>query len=230
MSSRAQRMKEARLAIKIGGKSISQGKVAKIIGVSRVAVTKWEKEGGSFPERDHLFKCAQLYKKDPTWLRFGDSFLEKNNIILHGSKPSQGMRIANIPIISWELAKKGNFAVAELASDHKDYLSPLIVDKEMPNAFALHIKNDAMAALPSPTGGATFQEPDVIAIDPDNTHLEHQQYGLFLQQGANEPIFRQYIVEGKEAYLKPLNGKYEMIKMTPDIEVIGRAFYKATPI
>lgn len=223
---KAQRMREARAAI-----HLSQGKVAKLLGLSRAAVGFWESEGpqNTFPQGDHLFKCAKLYKKDPTWLRFGDSFLEKNNVILPNSKCSQDVRLVNIPIISWELAKKGKFAVADLAPDHKEYF-PIITDQNVDTAFGLHIKNDAMAALPSPSGGPTFQEPDSIAVNPEITELQHQQYGLFLQKGANEPIFRQYIVEGKEAYLKPLNSKYELIKLTPDIEILGRAFYKATPL
>jgi SOS-response transcriptional repressor LexA len=220
--SQAKRMREARLAM-----NLSQGEVAQLLGVSRVAVTKWEQEGGNIPEADHLLKCAKIYHKDPMWLRFGDGFLEKNEVIFPASKKTHGWRLIMVPVISWDLAIKGTKAVSELPPDHKECI-PLVADKEMPHAFWLRIKNDSMV-LPSPTTGYTFRQPDCIAIDPDDTVLTHEKFGLFREKDAAEPIFRQLIVDGGTSYLKPLNDKYEMIKLTPDIEIIGKMVGRFTP-
>lgn len=222
---RAKRMKEARIAV-----NLSQAQVARLLGVSRTAVFKWESEGpnNTFPAMEHFLKCAQLYKKDAQWLMFGDSFSEKNDVLLQSpANELQGMRFVKIPIISWELAKKGKLAVSQLPKDHKDYLENVPSDREMPNAFALRIKNDSMV-LPSPIG-PSFQESDYIVINPDIINLSHQEYGLFLQKNAAEPIFRQFVTEGGNSYLNPLNNQYKKIEVTSEIEIIGRMMARVTP-
>lgn len=138
----------------------------------------------------------------------------------------QSIQLIKIPVISWEIAIKGKLAVAELPKDHKEFI-PIVTDKDMPHAFGLHIKNDSMIA-PYPTE-PSFQECDCIAIDPDDTILTHKKFGLFRAKDAPEPIFRQLIIEGGDSYLKSLNEKYEMIKLTPEIEIIGKMIGRFTP-
>jgi len=161
------------------------------------------------------------------WLRFGDSFFERNEVIYPASKKTHGLRLIMVPVISWELAVKGKLAVAELSKDHKECIA-LVAEKEMPHAFWLRIKNDSMT-IPSPLAGYTFREPDCIAIDPDDTNLTDKKFGLFHEKNAPEPIFRQLIIDGNNSYLKSLNEKYEMIKLTPDVKIIGKMIGRFTP-
>lgn len=218
--STAKRMKEARLAA-----HLSQGKVAKLLGVSRSAVFHWETEGEShtFPATEHLLKCAKLYNKSPEWLIFGDSFLEKNKVKSQFSETSKTSKTLKVPVISWELAKKGKLAVLELPHDHAEYvLAPS--ETPSPLAFALKIENDSMLA-PSPTS-QSFKQGEYIVIDPEITEIESNKFGLFLQQEAPTPIFRQFVNEGKASYLKPLNPQYPMIEINEKIKALGKAIFQ----
>lgn len=51
--------------------SISQGELAKRVGVQRSAVTQWERHGGTLPNVEHLIKIAQETGVYFEWLATG---------------------------------------------------------------------------------------------------------------------------------------------------------------
>lgn len=225
--SRADRMKQAREEA-----GYKKSAVARILGVSRSAVSTWEtdKPRTINPSPANLIKCAKLYKKDIRWLMLGDSFLENNDVIWQASaekNEQQGMRLVYIPVISWELAKKGKLAVSLLSPDHKEFV-PIVTDQDVTYAFALHIKNDSMT---NNTSDVSFNMADFIAVNPDIVTIQPEKFGLFLENKDTPiPIFRQLLVDGKTTYLKALNNSYKMLEVTPDTQTIGKIIGRFTPI
>lgn len=84
--------------------------------------------------------------------------------------------------------------------------------------FALKIIDDAM--IPNLPGKKCFLFDDIIFIDPLQKAI-NGNFVLAFDNGAEEPIMRQYILDGKESFLRPLNPDYRKIIIDETIEIVG---------
>lgn len=54
-------------------KGLSQGELARRLGLTRSAISQWEAEGGTRPVGENLLKCAFELDVTPEWLQFGEN-------------------------------------------------------------------------------------------------------------------------------------------------------------
>lgn len=84
--------------------------------------------------------------------------------------------------------------------------------------FAVKIVNDSMTAA---TGGKkTFLMGDTIFIDPLKEYKSGDYVIAFVGDDKNA-IFRQYIVDGNDKFLRALNADYQRITINDEIKIVG---------
>jgi SOS-response transcriptional repressor LexA len=69
-----------------------------------------------------------------------------------------------------------------------------------------------------------YREGDLVQFDTD-IEPEHGKYVIAILAGANEAIFRQYVVDGGIKYLKPLNPQYPLIQIDDETRICGVMAY-----
>lgn len=189
---------------------LSQQKVADAIGVSRVAVTKWESGQTQDMKRSSLSGMAKLFKVSveeliggkPKSINVSPTLLTSTRIV---------PLIAKVPAGNWRTIfddfSPGAGMSYELASEECG-----------PNTFALIVSGDSMEP--------DFKEGDKIFVDPDKT----PKPGSFVVARNHhlEPTFKQYKARGVDANgkelfeLVPLNDSYPTIRSDEfEIEIIG---------
>lgn len=83
-------------------------------------------------------------------------------------------------------------------------IPPIVVSKK---SFALQVNDDSMINTNN-TNFTSFQEGIILIVDP-NYALENKKYVIAKSKKTQSIIFRQYITDGVEITLKPLNGLYK---------------------
>ena len=129
----------------------------------------------------------------------------------------------DIPLISWVQAGEWSEIIDNFhPGDAEDWVSAF--KKVGKNSFALRIKGSSMEPM--------FAPGDIVIIDP----TVQPETGRFVvakidsDNGENgEATFKQFIRDGNQIFLKPLNDMFPLIDMTgKDFKIIGCAVQKAT--
>ncbi|MEM6603183.1 MAG: S24 family peptidase [Pseudomonadota bacterium] len=180
----------------------TQDKLAKKMGVSRQAVSKWI-EGLSKPKGENLDKLAKNLNTTAEWLLYGKG------------QESTPILMIDYPLLSWdELSvycetdyKESNLENSGLYFTHKTYTD---------YSFALRVQNDSMSRMTSPsfTEGANVLFEYQVEAKPNDFVLVRQD---------DEYIFRQLVKDGSRWLLKPLNPTYPIEAMADDSKVVAVA-------
>lgn len=205
--------------------SLTQPQVAELLSVSQPAYQRLEKGGVKNPKMLH--KLAEIFQTTPQWLQYG---VGKSPEYLKMVSIPEG----KVPILAWEqvvkwvanpslesLLKENSFAVGKSRVGE-----PLVKidftyfpEKSSDKVFALRVKDDSMiSTIP---GRRTFLEGDIIIVDPDRTP-RNMSFVICTINDAEEPIFKQLIVDGNNQFLRPLNTQYPLIPFDKDkIKICG---------
>lgn len=202
------RIKQRRTAL-----FLTQGELAKKVGVSRVAVSQWER-GDTSPKGENLFSLSNALDCRAEWLIDG-----KGDLNL---KPASNVIAAEagshkIPVLSYVQA--GNWQESQ---DFRgidggyEYVTADLDDDS--RAFAVWVQGNSMTP--------EFNEGDLIIVDPDVAPLP----GDFVvaKNGGEECTFKKYRPrghkeDGSEIFeLVPLNEDYPTLRSeTCTIRIIG---------
>ena len=192
-----------RLKSKMQELAITQEELANKLGVSRSAVGHYV-QGTRTPPLRQLTRLAGILKCDPSWLQFGSSDEEIK---------TQQASANQIPILDWKDAKGSKHTHPKPIKNLK-HLAFSFPNKD---CYALQIKNDSML---SPTPGICFLPDSFIIIDPRKSP-DNGDFVIAQITKNNEKILRQYVEEGGNKYLKPLNPQYPLILLDRTIKIIG---------
>ena len=124
--------------------------------------------------------------------------------------------IRYIPVIDWICAGHGMVPTESLLDENTTI--PVPSSKVGPNGYALVIKGDSMRS--SYIGEKSFLSGEAIIVDPDRSPSAGD-YVIALIEPTEVAIFRQYVEEGPNKYLKPLNIQYPIIDATEKAKIIG---------
>jgi SOS-response transcriptional repressor LexA len=114
--------------------------------------------------------------------------------------------INKVPLISWVQAGAFHEAIEDMAN-----VEYIVTDaKVKPSTYALRVAGDSMMPLFTP-GMILIVDPDMVAATGDY---------VIAKNGDNEATFKQFIKDGADRYLKPLNPAYPL-KLVGDIDIIG---------
>lgn len=150
---------------------------------------------------------AKILNINPSWILFG-----KVNYEIKSEQKRLLVR-ENIPVVSWTQAGQ-SCDEEDLRETHHFIDSNQLSDY----AFALIIEGDSMSA---PLGSKhTFPEGTHLIIDPKKEY-KNKDFVLARMKSTHEALFKQYINEAGQAFLKSLNPAYPPILINDDIEICG---------
>lgn len=192
-----------------------QGILKKIFKVSDKGARKWI-QGESIPRYERLLEIVERYKKTGVtveWLLSGNPELspfrnkisENKNAYMNKNLEMQAWKV---PVINW--VKAGEFTECidnYLSDEDQEWIG--ITTKPQAHTFALQVKGDSMEPL--------FVEGMLIIIEPG---LEAIPGDYIIAMNGKEATFKQFIKDGADYYLKPLNDRYP-IKPLGDSQIIG---------
>lgn len=195
---------------------ITQNQIAKMLGISRVSVTKWE-NGNSKPDGEHLHLLANVFGCSAEWLLYGEKSAHNDDSKLYHLLP---VTIRKIPLLSWEQISKwdGKTPIAEI--DDIDTWVESMADT-LPSGFMMLVKGDSMA---NPYGIPSIPDGSKILVDPDYGRVEDLNGKIVLIQlaGSAEPTIKKLSIDGPNMYLIPLNPSFKVIEINGDYVIKGR--------
>lgn len=209
-----QRMKELSLTQEMLAKQmeVTRGAIAHYLGGRRVPPTK------------QFQKLAKILQTDPIWLQYGiDPAKYPEAAKAYKLEIDPLNSITPIPILTWkQIAETSDLEDIDKIKQ-VEYIPHLYTDEL--GHYALRVKGDAMTA----TSGhiTSFREGDIIQVD-QAAQPRHNDYVVIVLPDAKEATFRQYIIEGGERYLKPINTQYPLIKVDDKVRFCGVVIYRIT--
>jgi len=134
----------------------------------------------------------------------------------HGLARVSNQPWRDVPIISWVQAGGWTDIVDQfLPGDAEEFVR--VFRPVSDNTFALRIVGDSM--FPE------FMPGDIIVVDPSIPPETGRYVVAKIENGNNdngEATFKQFIRDGNDVYLKPLNEKYDTMKMTgKEFRIVG---------
>lgn len=191
-------------------KKLTQEQLAKLVGVSRVSVSKWE-SGENNPRGEHLSSLASALGVEVEQLLMGDWESSASNVV----KSSAGAR--RVPVLSYVQA--GKLTELKEIRDLDGGFECVLADDDLGiSSFAMRLIGDSM--LPD------FAEGDLVIIDPDIDPVAGDYVAA--KNGGGEATFKKFRPRGHNNHgveyfeLVPLNEDYAPIRsdMSP-VSIIG---------
>lgn len=145
------------------------------------------------------------FGKPVNWMdqdHFGEGPHEPSNVA-----PGPSIR-GRVPIISWVQAGEFTEVNDPFQPGHADEWQPVTVTVHE-HTFALRVRGDSMSPA--------FPEGSVLVVEPDETP---RNGSYVIAKNGGDATFKQYIVDGVDVYLRPLNTQYQA-KLIGDARIIG---------
>lgn len=136
----------------------------------------------------------------------GDEALPKNRISGTFSLTPQSWK--NIPLLSWEQALQWPVQ-SDLFHIEKHESTEMSVGD---SGYALRVKDTTM--LPR------FPENTLLIVDPD-LQPNDRDFVIAHLSGQKQAIFRQFLLNGDDVYLKPLNTDFSMALLDKKSKILG---------
>lgn len=187
---------------------IRQAALGKMVGVSNVAISQWERSETE-PNGENLLALANALKCSPDYLMKGEESL--SNIAYHSRHDPRG----SYPLISLVSAGCWMEAVEPYHKRAIDNWYDTTVDCSE-DSFWLDVKGDSMTA----PAGLSIPEGMIILVDPE---VEPRNGKLVVAklEGENEATFKKLVIDAGRKFLKPLNPQYPMIEINGNCKIIG---------
>lgn len=119
---------------------------------------------------------------------------------------------AKVPLFAWSQAAQWPDVDARVTAEWVTASADV-----GPQAFALHLQGDSML---NPHGAPSFFEGMLLIIDPAPA-ATRGDFVIATIGSTEEPIFRQYVIEGPDKYLKALNPRYPLIELGESAQFLG---------
>jgi SOS-response transcriptional repressor LexA len=190
---------------------ITQNFLAKQLNLTRGAIGHYLTKRRE-PELELLEKMAILVGLPLENLLFDEPPCDKPHNVLHPSNPPDMIRV---PLLPWAmLAKWGKRYIDYMDKESVQMITlPRFAGSD---AFAMIVESDSMV---SSSGGMSFSPGMIIGVSPSTSYTQND-FVIAKHNTEEKCIFRQYVLDGGVAYLKPLNTQYKMEEMK-DYEVVG---------
>jgi transcriptional regulator with XRE-family HTH domain len=222
---RGKRIKQARLA-----KNYSLREFSELLGISSSAFTKVEKGQTldcNYRMIDHM---AALLGVSPRWLEYGE---KSSSIVINKGKsqtliedlPNSDTIKSHCPLFNWEnVLTKRSFSNSKLF--YMDHPFVELISKGGQNSFAIKLDGPAMIGY-DPITGDSYKQNDLLYFDPD---IEIFENCYICAEISNEEraVFRQFVRDCANYYLKPLNPQFHVIEITKKIKILGVLYYRGT--
>lgn len=189
-------------------KKLTQGDLAKIVGVSAPNVTGWEKDAYA-PKADPLSKMASYFGVSTSYITNGDENGPKldNNVAPVSSKL--------IPVLSWVQAGTMTSVEAIDPKNINEWLPPLSAD-DPDGCFYLRVVG--VSNYP------TYADGDYILVNPSYQVCDLISEDLVVVRSNSDATFKKLVIESDERkYLQALNPNFQpnIIEFEEGMELVG---------
>lgn len=189
-------------------RKLTQGDLAKIVGVSAPNVTAWEKDAYA-PKADPLSKMAAYFGVSTSYITNGDeSGPQLDNNVLP-------VRTKLIPVLSWVQA--GSMTSVESIDPHKinEWLPPLSAD-DPDGCFYLRVVGVSNYPV--------YMEGDYILVNPKFQVCDLISEDLIVVRNNSDATFKKLVIESDDRkYLQALNPNFNpnIIEFEDGMELVG---------
>ena len=136
--------------------NMTQQSLAKMLGVSRVSVTKWE-TGVTKPDGENLHMLAKSLDVSPEWLLFGGNEPLSTELV----SARKTIAVKQIPVIS--AVQAGDWTSTYASATIDDVLRWVNTTARVSeSAFGLDVKGDSMT---NPNGAPTIPEGSTVIVE-----------------------------------------------------------------
>nr|WP_247718979.1 S24 family peptidase [Morganella morganii] len=191
---------------------MSQDELARKTGVSRVAISKIELGDSQDTRSTNLFKIAEALQCDPRWLLNGDgappASFDKN---VENKRPEMPVRYS-YPKLSWISAGQWNGCAASI--EPEEWIGTDIYAGE--EGYWLDVKGDSMT---SHGDFSIFEGMQVLVSKVED--VRPGKYVIARINGSDESTLKQYVIDGGQIFLKPLNPRYPLTPFTSNCTIDG---------
>lgn len=213
------------MAPKGSGRQIAMGKM---FNVSQKGARKWL-EGESIPKTSRAVEIANRLGVNFQWLMSGQGEMTPSPDMVineggttyvieakHATRPNHAAtsKVISVPLLTSEQASTWQPSATPSQSRWIDTTA-----KVSSASFAMIANGDSML---SPSGSPSIPEGAVVIIDTE----EREENGKIIAVthiNSNETVLKKLVIDGPNAYLKPLNPEYKNILMDSSWKVIGTA-------
>lgn len=193
----------------------TQQQLAKLLGVSRVSVTKWE-NGTVRPAGENLHQLAKTLTCSPEWLLYGTGDHVKDDTRLKPISPP----MISVPVISSVQAGgwTDSYAAARL-SDVIRWCSTTVKVSE--DAFALDVRGESMT---NPNGYPSIPEGSTVIVEPNYGSFDDLNGKIVVAviDGSSDATVKKMVVDGPYRYLMPLNPIFKPIQCDNTCRILGK--------
>jgi SOS-response transcriptional repressor LexA len=185
---------------------VTQAELARVVGKTPQAVNRWF-GGSSRPDDSDLGTIAQLLSE-----KLGRDVTREE---LQFGAAGEARRQGRVPIITWQQARHAR----QLVNNQDAAPWERWTNTSVPvgtHTFALDVTDDLMS---NPTGWPSFPKGTTIIIEPDLD--PHPGDYVLVRKGQADPIFRQYVPNGPQVFLTPLNPRYPVEAMDDTHVLLG---------
>ncbi len=197
---------------------MTQDSLAKTMGSYKAMVSKWVNDKDQ-PEINTIKRICEATGASFTYLDSGKGEMfddkssqeQSSSVIAHLTLPPR-----KVPVISWvQVGAWAEIVDQFQPGEADDWVQ--VFKNVSGNTFALRVSGDSMT--PEIWPGET------IIIDPE-VQPETGKYVIAKIESDNgengEATFKQFVRDGDQIYLKPLNDKYDLLNMTGrDFKIVG---------
>ncbi|ROJ31576.1 repressor [Morganella morganii] len=195
--------------------NMTQQSLAKMLGVSRVSVTKWE-TGVTKPDGENLHMLAKSLDVSPEWLLFGGNELLSTELV----SARKTIAVKQIPVIS--AVQAGDWTSTYAAATIDDVLRWVNTTARVSeSAFGLDVKGDSMT---NPNGAPTIPEGSTVIVETQFGSIE-DLYGkivVAILDGTSDATIKKLVWDAPYTYLIPLNPNFKPIVVNGNCRIIGR--------
>ncbi len=189
---------------------INQAALGKMVGVSNVAISQWER-GETEPRGDNLLALAKALQCTPEFLLHGE--LSGSNF----SYVAPYVKGKNYPVLS--SVQAGSWCEACEPYTLKDIDLWLESDAHIQGeAFWLEVEGDSMTA----PVGLSVPEGTFVLFDTGREPINGSLVIAKLSD-SNEATFKKLIIDGGQKYLKGLNPAWPLVPVNGNCKTIGVA-------
>jgi SOS-response transcriptional repressor LexA len=187
----------------IASQNLSQHEIGRRLGVTQTSLSYWL-SGRSLPRAGLIPGLARILGvSDLHLVRLLDPASYSPSIADRQS------RIRRVPVISWTRAATWSATDADEASEGE--VVDVLIDSPRP-AFALRVISETMAPQ--------FLPGTTIVVQPA-TEARHGSFVIVRLDVSAEAILRQYVIEGAQYYLRPLNTQFPALAVDARSVLIG---------
>lgn len=206
MNTLSERIRSRRKDLKM-----TQGDVAKKIGISRVSYTQWEL-GETNPNGENLLKVSQVLSCTPDWIVSGKGTPRDIHDNVDAAPRLKGL----VPLINevqagaWTDIKTG-FDESEV----QDWITTLQANGRY--AFALRVRGDSMV---NPSERRSLPEGMIVVVDPEK-QAKHRSIVVARLADSDKATVKELVLDGDNHYLRPFNPQFPIIPITEGLVIIG---------